>query len=133
MFLLRRLAERTVSPVAVPIALAIAAFSDDLIYYAGEFKQYSSDLLTAMACAVLVLDLRSRPITARRAALAASLGVLATWISHPSVFVLGGGGLWLAARARGSTLARGVGARGRGHDLGVKLRELLRRLDAATR
>ena len=96
LFLLRRLAERTVSPVAVPIALALAAFSDDLIYYAGEFKQYSSDLLTAMACTLLVLDLGSRPITARRAALAASLGMLATWISHPSVFVLGGGGLWLA-------------------------------------
>jgi hypothetical protein len=95
--LLRRLAERTVSPRAVPIALALAAFSDDLIYYAGEFKQYSSDLLTAMACMLLVLDLGSRPITARRAALAAALGVLATWISHPSVFVLGGGGLWLTA------------------------------------
>jgi hypothetical protein len=99
LFLLRRLAERTVSPLAVPIALALAAFSDDLIYYAGEFKQYSSDLLTAMACMLLVLDLGVRPITARRAALAAVLGVLATWISHPSVFVLGGGGLWLAANA----------------------------------
>jgi hypothetical protein len=83
----------------VPVALGLAAFSDDLIYYAGEFKQYSSDLLTALACMLLVLELGSRPITVRRAALAAALGALATWVSHPSVIVLGGGGLWLAANA----------------------------------
>jgi hypothetical protein len=98
LFALRRLAERVVSPRAVPIALALAAFSDDLIYYSTEFKQYSCDLLIAQVLILLLLDMGSRPITARCAAVASVMGILATWLSHPSIFVLASGGVWLFTR-----------------------------------
>ena len=79
--------------------LALAAVSDDLIYYSTEFKQYMSDLLIALGCLLLALDLEERELTPRRLAMAAGLGVAATWFSLPSVFVLAGAGLWLTARA----------------------------------
>ena len=98
LFLLRSLARRTVARQAVPVALAIAAMSDDLIYYSSEFKQYSCDLLTALACSLLALQLGSKPLTSGRLVCGAALGALATWFSFPAIFVLAAGGIWLAGR-----------------------------------
>ena len=83
----------------MPLVLALAAVSDDLIYYSTEFKQYMSDLLVALGCLLLAWDLEERELTLRRLAMAAGLGVAATWFSLPSVFMLAGTGLWLAVRA----------------------------------
>lgn len=99
LFVFRLVAIRMVSPIAVPMALALAAVSDDLIYYASEFKQYSSDLLIALGCTLLAEDLRENPQTLRRSIRAAVLGGLAVWFSHTSVFVLAAGGLGLGIRA----------------------------------
>jgi hypothetical protein len=92
-------ARRSLSPRAVPIALAMAAVSDDLIYYSTEFKQYSTDLLIALGCCLLAWDLGSKELSPRRLARAAALGIAAMWSSFPSVFVLAGAGLWLAGQA----------------------------------
>ena len=98
LFVLKRLSERTVSKTAVPVAVALAALSDDLIYYAGEFKPYSGDVLIAMGCVVGLMDLSEKPLTFRRAVLAAVWGAAALWFSFPVVFVLAAGGVWLAGR-----------------------------------
>lgn len=101
LFVLRTVARRSISEKAVPLVLALAAVSDDLIYFATEFKQYSTDVLIALGCCLLAWDLEAEALTWRRFAKAAILGVAATWSSHPSAFMLAGAGSWLAARALG--------------------------------
>ncbi len=103
-------AQRSLSPRAVPIALALAAVSDDLIYYSTEFKQYSTDLLIALGCCLLTWDLGAKELSPRRLATAAALGVAAMWSSFPSVFVLAGAGLWLAGQAALARRWRRLGA-----------------------
>ncbi len=99
LFLLDAVARRSIAARAVPLVLALAAVSDDLIYYSTEFKQYMGDLMIALGCLLLACDLEARELTPRRLAVAAGLGVAATWSSLPSVFLLAGAGLWLAVRA----------------------------------
>lgn len=99
LFLFQRLAWRTLDRWAVPLAVALFAFSDDLVYYSSEMKQYSSDIFAALACVLAGLHLAERPPTAARLIAAAALGVVATWFSHPSVFVLAGVATWLVGRA----------------------------------
>ena len=110
LFALAEVARRAISPRAVPVALALAAVSDDLIYYATEFKQYSSDLLIACGCLLLAIDLDRRPLTPLRLVVASLLGSLALWCSHPSSFVLAGAGLWLAIGAAFSRRWRRLGS-----------------------
>ncbi len=99
LFLLDAVARRSIAARAVPLVLALAAVSDDLIYYSTEFKQYMSDLVIALGCLLLAWDLEEKELTPRRLAMAVGLGVAATWSSLPSVFLLAGAGLWLAVRA----------------------------------
>jgi hypothetical protein len=101
---------RVVAPGAVAVAAWQVALSDDLIYYATEFKQYSSDLVVALACTLLVWELDGTPATTRRLAAASLLGAGAVWLSHPSAFVLAAGGIWLAGRAMQRGDARRLGA-----------------------
>ena len=79
----------------------------DLVYYASEAKQYSSDVASALACLLLGLTIGSGPLTAPRAALLAVAGASVVWSSHPSVFVLAAVGTVGLARAMG------IGAGGR--------------------
>ena len=55
LFLLDAVARRSIAARAVPLVLALAAVSDDLIYYSTEFKQYMSDLVIALGCLLLAL------------------------------------------------------------------------------
>ena len=57
LFLVRRVALSVLDPWLVPVALALFAVSDDLIYYATEIKQYSTDMAVALACLAMGLDL----------------------------------------------------------------------------
>jgi len=97
--LLRGVARRLVSPAGAAVALFLAALSDDLVYYSGEFKQYSCDLAIALGCWRLAVWLDDHRLTPARRVLAAASGALAVWCSHPSVFVLAAAGLWLAGKA----------------------------------
>lgn len=105
--LLAKVARRILSPVAAVFALALFAVVIPLLYFAAETKQYSLDVAIALALFALVLPRRSRvqpkeppgnrvfdPSTRRAVALAA-LGVIAPWLSQPSVFALAGVGLYL--------------------------------------
>lgn len=93
------LGRRVVDPVAVPLAVGLAAVSDELIYYATEFKPYASDLLLTLACLWMGLDLAEGRLTRGRLVGSALLGGLAAWFAHPLAFVLAGIGLTLAALA----------------------------------
>jgi hypothetical protein len=95
------LARRVVDSVAVPLAVALAAVSDDLIYYANEFKQYSSDLLLTLIALGVGLNEFDRRWTPGRMVLLAVGGGLAAWFSHPLAFILAGIGLTWAAVALG--------------------------------
>jgi hypothetical protein len=96
-------ARRTLRGAAVPIAVALFAFSPQLIRYSAEAKQYSSDGAIALLLALAALELRARGPTPRRAALFGALGCVTVWFSQPALFVLAAIGLSLMtvyARAR---------------------------------
>ena len=54
--LFRRLAERLLSRPAAIVAMALFAFSDDLIYYASELKPYSWDLAIGLMVTLVSLE-----------------------------------------------------------------------------
>ena len=81
-------ASRVVSPAAVPLALALFVILDRLIYYSSAVKQYSSDVAVTLALYALALRFLSGEQRPRCLALLAFAGILAPWLSHPSVFVL---------------------------------------------
>jgi len=99
LLLIRRVARIVLDPWLVPVALALFAVPDDLVYYATEIKQYSTDMAVALACVALGLDLTRDALTARRVALGTIVGVAATWFSLPAPFVLAGAGICLIGRA----------------------------------
>jgi hypothetical protein len=101
--LFAHLARRLLSPVAALFALALFAVSIPLLYFAAETKQYSLDVTMALALFALALPARHRKqpgshhlhLSQRRAAALAVVGAAAPWLSQPSVFALGGVGLYL--------------------------------------
>jgi hypothetical protein len=111
MLLVVPLARRFVDARAVPIAAWFLALADHLIYYSAEIKQYSCDLVLAMAALLLAVPPDDAGPSRRRVAGLALLGVIAPWFSYPVVFVLAGVGFhWIGRRAlardgRGATLA----------------------------
>jgi 4-amino-4-deoxy-L-arabinose transferase-like glycosyltransferase len=93
--LLFLVARRLVSSDATTLALAIVAIGEPLVRYSAEVKQYSLDV--AIALAILAVALRARDGNRLWTILLGVTGVLALWLSHPAVFVLGGVGASLAA------------------------------------
>jgi len=93
------LARRILPRPAALVAMALFAFSDDLIYYSSEFKPYSLDLAAGLAITLLAYDAVSKPATWRRAAYIALCAILAPWCSFGSAFVVAGCGSSLVLAA----------------------------------
>jgi 4-amino-4-deoxy-L-arabinose transferase-like glycosyltransferase len=96
LYLFWRLAEKWLDRRAALFALALFAVAEPLAYYAGEAKQYSTDVMWALllylALAPVVRDLdRPRGLPAL-----AAVGTAAIWFSFPSAFLLAGVGITLA-------------------------------------
>jgi hypothetical protein len=115
MFIFWRLASALLRPVGAVIALAMFAISGPQIYYATEVKQYSLDVATSVVLWFAFLTLQPRVGEDRPTAsvLAAALGAVAIWFSHPAVFVLGGIALYMlgeavSRRAWKTAIVRGV-------------------------
>jgi hypothetical protein len=89
MFLMRTAAFRYLDRRAAPIAVALFALADHLIYYSGELKQYSCDLFIALLGLVLVARPRVTENFAREQATVAFFGLVAPWFSFSAAFVLG--------------------------------------------
>lgn len=98
MLLVIPLARRYVDRRAVPIAAWLLALSDHLIYYSAEIKQYSCDLVAAMAALLIAVPRDEVEPTRRRLVQLTLLGLIAPWFSYPVVFVLAGVGFHLIAR-----------------------------------
>ena len=99
LFLFERLAGRVLPRRAALVALALFAFSDDLVYYASEFKPYSLDLAFGLAIALQSAAVLGGSPTARRIAWLAILLAAAPWFSFASAFVVAGCGLVLLVDA----------------------------------
>jgi hypothetical protein len=93
MILFERLAARILPRRPALVALVLFAFSDDLIYYASEFKPYSLDLAFGLAITLATLMALEEPtrVIVRMVILLA----VAPWFSFVSAFVVVGCGLVL--------------------------------------
>lgn len=74
--------------------VGLVVFSPILIYYASEFKQYSSDVLFTLLEVWACMTFRPDELLAGLLRLA-WIGVLGVWFAHPSVFMLAAVGLIL--------------------------------------
>ncbi len=95
-------ARRVLAEWAVPLALLFFAASGQVVHYAAQVKQYSSDVAITLLIVLVGLHIKSKELTIKRVLLIAFVGVIVVWFSHPSVFVLAGVGttLMLAALKR---------------------------------
>lgn len=82
-------------PQAIPIAMALFALSEPLIYYAAEVKQYSSDLLITLILYLVADSIRRKNLNKKEMCFLGMIGVLAIISSHTSIFVLASMGLVL--------------------------------------
>lgn len=99
LWLFSQVARRLLDPAMAAVALLFFVFSERLIYYSAEVKQYSCEVAMGLLLALGFLKVSAEPITARRTAAMAVLGALALWFSHPATFILGAIGLTLAGTA----------------------------------
>ncbi|MFB2838229.1 glycosyltransferase family 39 protein [Floridanema evergladense] len=90
LFALYELAKKTVSVIAIPIALILLASLKEPLYYATEVKQYSSDIMVALLISLLLIPLQNKTLETSKIILISSLGIVAFWLSHPAIFVLAG-------------------------------------------
>lgn len=105
-------ARRWLTPAESLLALALFALAQPLVYYATEVKQYSTDVLVALA--LLWAAGRALDGPPRALWLLVPAGVLGVWLSHPAVFVAAGVGLtlllsaWLGGDRRRTALSAWV-------------------------
>jgi hypothetical protein len=91
-----------ISKKAVPIALALFASLEYLVYYAAEVKQYSTDVAIALLLMGMMLRLMPLERLDRRQIIEAILvGSLSIWFAHPAVFILASLGLLVGLASRG--------------------------------
>lgn len=102
-------ARRFLAPAAVPLAAALFALSEPLIYYSSEAKQYSGDVAVAVLLYMCAGYLLEHEMEVRRAVIISIIGAIALWFSQPAAFILPAVGLsWLMdslQARRGRTLA----------------------------
>ena len=95
-------ARRLAGPRAALVGLAVMACSEPLIEYGAQVKQYSTDVAVCLLILAASTGRRGGVGVLGRPVALALIGALATWVSHPSLFVLGGVGLaaWIALPER---------------------------------
>jgi uncharacterized membrane protein len=101
LFLFKAVADRFLLPTAVPIAVALFAILDPLIYYSAEAKQYSGDVAIALLLFLLADFMFETPFRIKRTVVFSVVAAIAIWFSHPAVFILAGSGialLWILFR-----------------------------------
>jgi len=90
--------KRCVGQTAVLIGLGLFAFSEPLIVYSSELKQYSSDVAIGLFLYLLGLFYLSQDkLSYPKLILLGVAGPLAVFFSHPAVFILAGVGIGLIA------------------------------------
>jgi hypothetical protein len=99
LFLFGRLASALLPRRAALVALVLFAFSDDLVYYASEFKPYSLDLAFGVAITLGAAGAIGRRPSTRAVVWLTVLVAAAPWFSFASAFVIAGCGLVLVLDA----------------------------------
>src|SRR5689334_21352631 len=100
LILFRRIAERTLAGLGPAVAVALFAAATPLVFYAAQVKQYSIDVFAAVFLLWLALDLDgAADVSWSRVLRAALAGAATAWFSDAAVLILGGLGLFFAARA----------------------------------
>ena len=82
------LAQRTLSPKAVPIAVGLFALSYPLIYYSSEVKQYATDVFATIILLLIALRIRVRRLDYINIVISSLTGAILIWLSHPAIFIL---------------------------------------------
>lgn len=100
---------RMLPSAAAMVALALFAFSDDLVYYSSELKPYSSDLALGLAITFATWKLLDQPLRGKWFAILGSLVLLAPWVSFPSAFIIAGCGIVLLIDRCGKRWWRDLG------------------------
>ncbi len=80
------------------LALALFAFSVQLIYFSSEAKQYSTDVVWTLLVLWAGCKCLDQEAGSRGFLILAIAGSIAIWFSHPSLFTLGGVGAALGIR-----------------------------------
>ncbi len=97
LYLMYRVSARYVGGPVGLVALGLFSFSDKLVYYASENKQYSTDVLCTLALLFSAGRCLEDDAGSSDYLLLGLLGVVSIFLSHPAVFVLSGvsaGFLW---------------------------------------
>lgn len=94
-FLFWKILPYFLKPPSLPLTLLLFTASDRLIHWSSSLKQYSSDVCITLLLYVVTIEVFLPRITLRRTLLFGSIGALAIWFSHPSIFVLAGIGTCL--------------------------------------
>jgi uncharacterized membrane protein len=109
------LLRRFLSPAGLLPALALFAFSERLIYYTSELKQYIFDTFSILVVLCILAYKTPRPEeqapSGRRWLPLLIAGIVLVWFSHPVVFALAGVGLallWQNRRNRYQILQIGL-------------------------
>jgi hypothetical protein len=116
LILFRQLTVRAMPGLGGLVALALFAAAEPLVYFGAEAKQYSLDVLAAVALLYIASEpLLTGRLTRRRAAVLSAVGAAAVFASYASAFVLAGIAaalvlLPLLGRRRPSTAALAVSA-----------------------
>jgi hypothetical protein len=92
-FLFRAVANRYLDRWAVPIAVALFAMADHLLYYSAEIKQYSCDLMLCLVTLLLAAPSPRDSSSTRRSRALQFFGLVAPWFSFTVVFPLAVAGL----------------------------------------
>jgi hypothetical protein len=79
----------------VPIALALFAVLQPLVYYSSELKPYSGDVAIALSILAAATYVHSEILSIKHIFLLAVVGLVAIIFSNPSVFILAGVGTGL--------------------------------------
>ena len=105
LLLFRRLAERALTGLAVPFAVALFALGVPFISYSVQVKQYIVDATAAILLLYLALGIRGDAVPTRRLVMVGIVGLAVSWFSQASVLVMAGIGVafgiaWLVRRDR---------------------------------
>ena len=100
------IARRCLPPAGALVALAMFVALEPLVYYTAEAKQYSIDVAVALAMVAASQRVLDSPNATGRLLTLATLGAVAIFVSHPSIFMLASAGLLLLVVLLKARLAR---------------------------
>ena len=94
-FVLYQISIKCLSRKFTWIPLFLFATSTELLRYATEFKQYSSDVLFALIIALNAISFSEHEYSCKTGVTFGIIGAAVLWFSFPSLFMMGGAGIVL--------------------------------------